>query len=187
MVHVLDKIKQKVPQAVRTAAANVYAARLLQKATGITFDCESLRRNENIFIPGTRKLISLLAYPPYNKSLVMVSLASPDRFKAGLKRLGLDRIFGNRIVDASQVSKAKPDPDVYLRSLELHYKPKFGKASYVAIENTPDGVKAAKAAGMQCIALTTRTGFQKLKEAGADVVVNDLKVLVKILKRTALF
>jgi beta-phosphoglucomutase-like phosphatase (HAD superfamily) len=179
-----QKVKEKVPPAVRSAAANAYAAVLINTADGITFGFNSVMLNKGGFVKGASELILTLAYPPYNKSLVIVNFPSADEFKAAFQRQGLENVFKKRLVEAG-VNGEKPIPEVYLKSKELHYQPK--SANYVAIEDTPSGVRSAKAAGMRCIALLTTTDYQELKEAGADVIIPDFLQLVKILKRTALF
>ncbi len=53
-------------------------------------------------------------------------------------------------VTAELVTRGKPHPDVYLRAAELLNIP----AEYcLALEDAPNGVTAAKAAGMRCIAV----------------------------------
>lgn len=79
-----------------------------------------------------------------------IASSSPEHWVTGMLR----RI--NRIDDfatlatGDEVSAVKPAPDVYLLAIErLGLKP--GQA--VAVEDTPHGVAAAKAAGLACIAI----------------------------------
>lgn len=182
---VQGKVRERVPQTVRSAAANAYAAVLLNTADGITFGFNSVMLNNGEFVAGACELILTLAYPPYNKSLVIVNFPPLNKFKKAFQSQGLENIFKRRLVEAATVKKEKPFPGVYFKSIELHYRSK--STDYVAIEDAPSGVRSAKAAGMRCIALLTTTDYQKLKEAGADVILPDFLQLVKILKRTALF
>ena len=66
------------------------------------------------------------------------------------------------IVSAESVERSKPDPEGYLRALEL-----LGVASTeaVAIEDTPPGVAAAKAAGVHCAAVLGTVARERLREA----------------------
>lgn len=43
------------------------------------------------------------------------------------------------------------------------------------LEDAPSGIKAGKAAGFKVIALTTTHSLEKLQEAGADWIVEDLR------------
>ncbi|MFH1223828.1 MAG: HAD family phosphatase [Pseudomonadota bacterium] len=71
------------------------------------------------------------------------------------------------IVDASDYKKGKPAPDAYLTAAK---KLKLPPADCVALENAPLGIKAAKSAGMKCIAITTTLKKEDLSEA--DVIIN---------------
>ena len=68
--------------------------------------------------------------------------------------------------------RAKPAPTLYLEALEL-----LGVAGEeaVAFEDSPNGVRAAKAAGVFCIAVPNEvTRDLGLEEAGADLVLHSL-------------
>lgn len=76
------------------------------------------------------------------------------------------------IVTAEDVQAGKPDPQGYLaacRALGVH------PADGIAFEDAPAGVRAAAAAGLRCVALTTTHPAADL--AHADVVVPDLTTL----------
>ena len=66
------------------------------------------------------------------------------------------------IVSAESVTRGKPDPEGYLRALELLGVPS-GEA--VAIEDAPPGVAAAKAAGVYCVAVLGTVPVERLAEA----------------------
>ncbi len=68
--------------------------------------------------------------------------------------------------------RAKPAPTLYLEALEqLGVAP----AEAVAFEDSPNGVRAAKAAGIYCIAVPNEvTRELGLDEAGADLVLDSL-------------
>lgn len=99
-----------------------------------------------------------------------IASSSPENWVRGhLARLGLYQRF-DVIKTADDVKRTKPDPELYLATLEaISRKP--GQA--LAFEDSPNGVKAAKAAGVFCVAvpnkLTARLTFQ-----GADLHLNSL-------------
>lgn len=67
----------------------------------------------------------------------------------------------------------KPDPRCYLlgrKQLDLGES-----TSIVVLEDAPSGIKAGKAAGFKVIALKTTHSLEKLQEAGADWIVEDLR------------
>jgi len=66
-----------------------------------------------------------------------------------LERLGL-RHFFDEVVTVEQVDAAKPAPGLYLRAIELlGVEP--GDA--IAVEDSPNGVQSAEAAGLYCVAV----------------------------------
>lgn len=75
--------------------------------------------------------------------------------------------FFDVIVSGNEIKHGKPAPDIFLKSAELlNVKP--GKC--LVIEDSSNGVKAAKSAGMKCI------GFAKFDPGGQDLSFADLIV-----------
>ena len=98
---------------------------------------------------------------------------SGDRFKAtrGLQEIGLSESSFGAVVTGSDPVRKKPEPDIFLlaaRRLDLD------ATSCLVIEDALAGVRAAKAAGARCLAVTTNNPANKLRDAGADWVVPDL-------------
>lgn len=76
----------------------------------------------------------------------------------------------NAILAGDVVKKKKPDPDVYLLALErLNVKP----GECMVIEDSRNGLLAAKAAGMHCV-ITTNGYTQNEDFSEADLVIPDL-------------
>jgi len=75
-------------------------------------------------------------------------------------------------VSGNDVKRRKPAPDLFLLAAErMGIEP--GRC--VVIEDSPDGVRAAKAAGAKCIAVTNTTSAGNL--AGADFICDSLEQL----------
>ena len=75
-------------------------------------------------------------------------------------------------VNGDDVTHKKPDPELFLiASTRIGVPP----ARCVVIEDAPNGVQAAKAAGCQCIAVTNSTTVAKLSQA--DLIVDDLSLV----------
>jgi len=76
------------------------------------------------------------------------------------------------IVTREDCKRGKPDPEPFLRAAQgLGLRPR----QCVAIEDTPGGIQAAKAAGMACVAVTHSCPRASLAEA--DLVVDDLSTV----------
>jgi HAD superfamily hydrolase (TIGR01509 family) len=98
---------------------------------------------------------------------------SADRRKleANLREVGLAESDFDAIVDGLQVERKKPFPDIYL---EAARRVGADPASCLVVEDAVSGVKAAKAAGMFCLALAGSFTEAALREAGADWFASDL-------------
>jgi len=97
-----------------------------------------------------------------------------------LESIGLAEVFHVR-VGAEDVSRGKPDPEVFLKAAELiGVRPE----RCVVIEDAVAGIKAAKNAGMKAIAVTTTHPRERLAEADiiveriADVTVDMIEELL---------
>lgn len=89
-----------------------------------------------------------------------------------LEKVGLETYF-SIVVSGEDVKRGKPAPDIYVRTAEL-----LGINTSVCLvfEDAPNGVKAAKAAGMVVYGVNKNEKiFNKLKEAGADEVFRSFK------------
>jgi beta-phosphoglucomutase len=90
-----------------------------------------------------------------------------------LNRLNITSLFDS-IVDGNKVSKAKPDPEVFLiAAMELGLKPQ----ECVVFEDAEAGITAAKSAGMRTVGIGNR---ETLKEA--DIIVAGLHEIVENMK-----
>jgi beta-phosphoglucomutase len=125
-------------------------------------------------LPGSLEFISELKY-----SGIKVALGSASRnTPLILERLGIGSLFDG-IADGNIVSKAKPDPEVFLTAAKMIGVP---PDECVVFEDAVAGVEAALKAGMLCIGI----GSEKtLKDAhfvvsGLDKLnLRKLKVLAK--------
>jgi len=87
------------------------------------------------------------------------------------------------VVIGSELSRAKPDPLPYLRALELTGS--VGSRS-VAFEDSEPGIRAAAAAGLAVVGLTTSLDEAALIQAGASFAVSnftDPRILALIERR----
>lgn len=84
----------------------------------------------------------------------------------------LQKYIAHRI-GGDEVKKSKPDPEIFVRAAE---QSNSNPSECIVIEDSTNGVKAAKSAGMKCIAYRNPgTGAQDL--TNADLVVSNLNEL----------
>jgi HAD superfamily hydrolase (TIGR01509 family) len=98
--------------------------------------------------------------------LAIASNAPRRHLLTGLKRVGVDDAFA-ALVAIDDVGVPKPAPDLYLRACELLG---VDPARSVALEDSPPGVAAARAAGMFVIGVPSISGV----ELEADQVFDSL-------------
>jgi beta-phosphoglucomutase len=78
------------------------------------------------------------------------------------------------IVSADDTTRCKPDPEGYTLALKaLDEALPVGKR-VIVIEDSLAGIEAAKAAGLRCAAVAHSYSAEKLRAAGADIVVQHL-------------
>jgi HAD superfamily hydrolase (TIGR01509 family) len=89
----------------------------------------------------------------------IASSGDHEKMRVTLGKTGLLNRFGERIYSATQVAKGKPAPDLFLfAAAQMGVSP----AQCVVIEDSPFGVQAAVAAGMQAMAYCALTSFDSM-------------------------
>jgi len=96
-----------------------------------------------------------------NFKLGLVSSAPKENIELVLNELSLEGIF-DCIVFGQEVLESKPGPQIYLLAAK---KLEVAPNDCVVIEDSPLGVKAAKTAGMKCLAVANTHPRQKLEKA----------------------
>ncbi|MFJ6571685.1 HAD family hydrolase [Streptomyces sp. NPDC091292] len=107
----------------------------------------------------------------------VASSGSHERIRVGHRKTGLDRWFDDaRIFSSEDVGKGKPAPDLFLHAAE-----RMGVAPgrCAVVEDSPLGVEAAVAAGMDVYGFTAMTAPERL--AGATGFFSDMKQLTALL------
>jgi len=149
-----------------------YDIRMKERAYGIYLATASERVT---VYPWSKKLISALA--PLH-TLAIASASDYTKVKCNVECIGVDTSLFGAIVTGSDVQNKKPAPDIFLKAAEkaglIDAGAKSVGGAAVVIEDALSGVRAAKAAGAYCIAVTTSFDDVRLREAGADFVVDDL-------------
>jgi len=103
--------------------------------------------------------------------LALASNSGREIVDTALATARLSQAF-DAIVTADDVSDGKPAPDIYLLACErLGVRPEDS----LALEDTPSGIAAAKAAGLACIAVPQ---FAETDVSEADRVIDSLEELL---------
>ncbi len=116
--------------------------------------------------PGTIELMNSLHQQGFKQAIA--SSAPPENVQFLLRSLDLLPCF-QVIISGRDVARGKPDPQIFLTAAR---KLKVESRNCLVIEDAVAGVQAAKAAGMQCIAVTNTHPRGSLVKA--DLTVNSL-------------
>lgn len=125
----------------------------------------------------------LESLPPLPKA---VASSSPTRWlRSALERFGLARHFGDHLYSAAEhVTRGKPHPDIYLHAARaIGVRPE----AILVLEDTPTGVRSARAAGMKviglCAGLHCGPGHgETLRAAGAHHVAGSYSDVLDFMK-----
>ena len=140
-------------------------------------DPQLLRENQ---WPHNVGLLRIVHESGCRTALATSSLTEEARYV--LKAIGLEDQF-EAVVGFDQVSRGKPDPEIYLRAASLLTVPPF---ECMVIEDSPTGVQAALAAGMNPIAVATpftATGLHAAGLLGHDWIVHEPQDLLATVER----
>ena len=102
-------------------------------------------------------------------ALAIATSSTREKSVAVLKSAGIpyEKVV---YITGSDVTHKKPHPELFKKAVEqLRIPP----ASCVVIEDAPNGIEAAKAAGCRCIAVTNSVAAGQLEEA--DRIVDSLE------------
>jgi HAD superfamily hydrolase (TIGR01509 family) len=125
--------------------------------------------------PGAQALVQ--ACRTYGLKTAVASSADLIKIQANLDKIGLPLPSWDAVITAEDVVRKKPAPDIFLAAAA---KLKLAPKECVVIEDAVNGIEAAKAAGMRCVAVAQTFPVEPLKEADlikgsvAEVGVSDL-------------
>ena len=111
-------------------------------------------------LPGSHEFIAKCK----NKGFKLALATSADRIKmeVNLREIGLPAGKFNAIITGLDVENKKPAPDIYLKAAKsIGLEPN----ECLVVEDAVSGVRAGKAAGCKCLAVTTSFEASALSEA----------------------
>jgi len=129
------------------------------------FDTEKVE-----LIPGIKDVLPKLKEAGYK--LAVASSTEKPIIKEHLKSLGLIEYF-DFIKSGEEVANSKPAPDVFLATAsDLDVLP----SNTIVIEDSTNGIKAARAAEMICVAYNN-PAYPSVDQTEATVIINDMEKL----------
>jgi HAD superfamily hydrolase (TIGR01509 family) len=118
-------------------------------------------------LPGVHEFIAKCRQR--NLRLALATAADRVKMEVNLREIGLLVESFDAAVNALDVEKKKPDPEIFLLAAERMELP---AGDCLVVEDSVNGVAAAKAAGARCLGLTT--SFDAGKLSAADWLAPDL-------------
>ena len=132
----------------------------------------ALHARELQAVSGIRELLAALTRP-----FCVASNGEHAQIRHNLGLTGLLPWFEGRMFSAEDVARPKPAPDLF-----LHAAQRCGAVAErcLVIEDTPTGVRAARAAGMTVLGFAGLTPGERLLEAGAHAVFKVMADLAQV-------
>ena len=122
-------------------------------------------------IDGALSLIKNYFY--HNLTLIVASSASMTNINRIFKKFDLDKFFKAKISGAD-LKESKPNPEIFIKAAKLSG---FSKSECIVIEDSTNGIIAAKSAEIFCIGFNSpNSKNQNYNEA--DLITNDLNEIV---------
>jgi beta-phosphoglucomutase len=103
--------------------------------------------------------------------LAVATSADYVKMRGNLAEIDLPPERFDACVNGLDIARKKPAPDIFLLAAERLALP---PARCLVVEDAPNGVQAAKAAGSPCLALTSSFAADELRACGADWIAPDL-------------
>lgn len=119
---------------------------------------------------GARELVASLRADGFRTAVG--SSGPPANVALAIEGLALENAF-DAVVTGRDVKRSKPDPECFLLAAERLAVP---PERCVVFEDAPAGIAAAKAAGMRCIAITSK-GHTIERQHEADIVFPSVKTV----------
>lgn len=158
-----------------TAAYREHGRRINEQKLAKLVDCKAMYyqdaiRNKITVFPGVKNLVPDLAL---QLPLAIASGALRNEIETILSTISLRSHF-RAIVSAEDVKNGKPEPEIFLTAMarlnaDLGGGRAIISAECLVIEDSKEGIRGARQAGMKCLAVTNSHPANELTEANAVV------------------
>lgn len=121
-------------------------------------------------IPGAREVLLQLKGAGFR--IAVASSAVQIKVSINLSLLNIPVGILDAVITGSDIENKKPMPDIYLLAAS-----RIGivPSRCFVVEDAISGIQAGKAAGMTCIGFTSAHTAEELLNAGADVIIDDIR------------
>lgn len=125
-------------------------------------------------------VLNVINYVKDRYKCAVCSAADLPKVKHNLTAIGIDESYFGAVITGSDIEKLKPHPDIFLAGAKkLGVEPK----NCVVIEDSLNGIRAAKAAGMTSVAVMTYSDRETLeREVAPDYIIEDVRSFPQILE-----
>lgn len=116
-----------------------------------------------------KKILTMLKEK--NIPIGLASSAATFEIEKMMRATNLSNYF-DYVISGESLKESKPNPEIYLKAMA-----ELGCETYIAVEDSPIGIKAAKASGAYTVALAQR---YPLNQQEADIVIENLIQLLEL-------
>jgi len=124
-------------------------------------------------VPGIVAALDAIAIPT-----CVASSGTHEKIRYTLGLTGLYERFAGRIFSVSEVARGKPAPDLFLHAAQRLGVPPAGCA---VVEDSPYGIKAARAAGMRAFGYAGGLAPRRALEGHETIVFDDMRELPRLI------
>ncbi len=145
----------------------------LEEASAFFIDSyrKKIKANNIVFDNAVKLLKGLIGV---GYKVAIASSAPREKIYLNLGALGLEPSFFDVVTVGEDIIRNKPEPDIYsLTAIKLGED----ASSCLVFEDSINGIKSAKRAGMQVVGLMTTENGGVVASAGADVVISSLAAI----------
>lgn len=160
-----------------------------QKKYGMDFPFDTFRAyNREVFFARVQKeglpvkpgLYTLLDFlKNLHIPMAVATSSGGDYARDNLEQAGITRCF-SAVVTGDMVSHAKPDPEIYLEACR---KLQTAPSAAMAFEDSPNGIRSAKAAGMTAVMVPDLIAPDEEIRALADHCLSSLEHAPELIRR----
>lgn len=165
-----------------------FVAEQMAEWFGPTFDYLEIKNHRKVIMeeyvrehgidkmPGAIELLEALKQKGI--TIAIATATDPERATRYLRKAGISLDYFDKLISATEVPKGKPAPDIYLYACErLGLEPE----DCIAVEDAPNGIRSAKAAGLKVIMVPDQAPATDDDSKYYDYCVKNLEEIISYL------
>ncbi|MBP9989151.1 MAG: HAD-IA family hydrolase [Ruminococcus sp.] len=126
-------------------------------------------------------VLDVINYVKDRYRCAVCSAADLTKVRHNLRAIGIDESFFGAVITGSDIEKLKPNPDIFFAGAK---KLGVNPENCVVIEDSLNGIRAAKTAGMTSVAVMTYFDKETLKkEVNPDYIIKDIRFFPDVLEK----